>query len=60
MARPTEAARLGVLWRTTLLWMAIGLVQVLRLVLWPVATPRMWLALRGWLGRVMRWADAAG
>ena len=56
MPRPSDAGRLGVLWRATVLWLAIGLVTVLRLALWPVATPRLWLALRGWLGRVQRWA----
>ena len=53
--RPTEWP--GVLWRTTVLWLAIGLVWVLRLALWPVATPRLWLSIRGWLGRVLRWAS---
>ena len=47
------------LWRATVLWGAIALVQVLRLVLWPVATERRWLALRDWLGRGSRWADRA-
>ena len=44
------------MWRATVLWVVIGLVQVLRLALWPVATPRLWLALRRMLGRVQRWA----
>lgn len=47
---------LGILWRTTVLHLALLVVRVLRVALWPVATPRLWLAIRGWLGRVQRWA----